>query len=375
MKIYNNQGVPKIDGAISVPDGDKGDITVSSSGNVWTIDAGVVSTSKMGGDVTAAGKALLDDADASAQRTTIGLGMLSASGNRLVVTGGSEVYGIGLRYNSGTGQFFIGATNSATPDFVASNSAGSSVFTAKNDRTFQLNAYGAGILKTDSSGNLSANADTAFKSVNIVILASGTTYTPTANTESFIAYLIGGGGGSGACSGAGSSVGVSGGGGSGAIAVLRVNSVSGTYSYTIGAAGAAGATPSGNGGNGGDTTFTVSATTTTAPGGSGSLGATAGTAVEINAGGAAGGTSTNATASNYGTNGGHAIRLSGTVGISGDGGSNLFGVGGIGRTSGGVGNVGIGFGSGGGGSFSNGATDRAGRAGRQGAIIIYEFIK
>lgn len=145
-------------------------VVIGTTLPIGTPSDGTVSTTKLGGDVTTAGKALLDDADASAQRTTLGVydaivgrayAEYTSAGTDLTVaipvddtvpqnTEGTEVLSVAYAAKTTTNRLrlrfiaFGGQTSGSTKTIVAaifgSDSASAKVATAQQTVTGSLNS-------------------------------------------------------------------------------------------------------------------------------------------------------------------------------------------------------------------------------------------
>lgn len=217
--------------------------------------------------------------------------------------------------------------------------------------------------------------------VNIQVLTSGTTYTPTSGTNYVRIKIVGGGGGGGGVTSSASSSAVAGGGASGSYCEAYVP-LTGAASYTcaIGAGGTGGSNAGGIGGAGGSSSLTIGATTYTAPGGNGGNFVAVGTTAAIPVGGTVGAIATNGNIMNItGQGGSRGHRLSATLAVGGQGGDSLLGIGGsevtLNANNLSASNNGIGYGSGGSGAATtgNGGGARTGGVGAQGVIIIEEY--
>lgn len=203
-------------------------------------------------------------------------------------------------------------------------------------------------------------------------ITSSQTYNVPAGVTALFIRAVGGGGGGGGAQTNGNDYAAGGGGGAGEYGEFWVTSLASSYAITIGVAGAAGASSGGAGGSGGSTII-AGVGSVAGGGGGGGRPASGNLGSSGTSGGDGGGTS--------GQPGGAGLVAVGTgVGkMAGNGGSTIWGNGGLGPAStvsstATTGRSGTGNGSGGSGAMGGTDGSRSGGGGRPGRVEIWEYV-
>lgn len=267
-------------------------------------------------------------------------------------------------------------TNTAVRTFqlflngTAASNAITPVFTLRPEQSATYTEHGGWKFSNQGLENVLGMVGSLIRVTDIF---NGTVqYTPSVGCKSMLVEGVGAGAGGGGNTDAVTNSAGGGGGGAGAYSAVFVTSILANYVVAVGAGGAGGAAGS-NGTVGGDTTF---GSILTAKGGSGGINDTV-AAIHVGGLGGAGGLASSGVGDIKcdGASGRVGLAIAAAQALGGAGGSSVFcGGAANARKTEGVGAAATNYGSGGAGGVElSGATARAGGAGSNGLIRVWEF--